>query len=39
MDERIELYKRLTEDHCFLHIDALEGTMKRCRLKPSQLVD
>jgi GTPase SAR1 family protein len=39
MDERIELYKRLTDDHCFLHIDALEGTMRRCRLKPSQLVD
>ena len=39
MDERIELYIRLTEDYCFLHIDALEGTMKRCRLKPSQLVD
>jgi len=39
MDERIELYKRLTEDHCFLHIDALEGTIRRCKLKASQLVD
>jgi GTPase SAR1 family protein len=39
MDERIELYKRLTEDHCFLWIDALEGTIRRCRLKASQIVD
>lgn len=39
MDERIELYKQLTADHCFLHIDALEGTIKRCKLKASQIVD
>jgi GTPase SAR1 family protein len=39
IDERIDLYKRLTEDHCFLHIDALEGTIRRCKLKASQIVD
>jgi GTPase SAR1 family protein len=39
MDEKIELYSRLTADHCFLFIDNLEGTIKRCKLKSSQLVD
>jgi hypothetical protein len=39
MDEKIELYKRLTDDHHFLWIDNLEGTICRCKLKPSQLVD
>jgi hypothetical protein len=39
LEEKMELYKRLTADHCFLHLDCLEGTIKRCKLKPSQLVD
>ena len=39
VEEKIELYKRLTADHCFLHIDNLEGTIRRCKLKSSQLVD
>jgi hypothetical protein len=39
LEEKMELYKRLTEDHCFLHIDALEGTLRRCKLKPSQIGD
>jgi GTPase SAR1 family protein len=39
MDEKIELYKRLTADHAFLFIDNLNNTIVRCRLKPNQLVD
>jgi len=32
MDEKIKLYRMLTEDHCFLHIDNLNNTIKRCKL-------
>jgi hypothetical protein len=39
MDEKIELYRRLTENHCFLFIDNLNNTIKRCKLMDSQLVD
>lgn len=39
LDEKIELYKKLTEDHCFLWINNLESTIRRCRLKENQLVD
>ena len=39
LEEKMELYKRLTDDHCFLHIDALEGTIRRCKLKASQICD
>jgi len=38
IDEKIELYKRLTADHCFLYINNLENTIQRCRLKPAQIV-
>lgn len=37
MDEKIDLYKRLTAEHCFLFIDNLNSTICRCRLKPSQI--
>ena len=39
MDEKIALYKRLTENHCFLFIDNLNNTIVRCRLKPGQVLD
>jgi GTPase SAR1 family protein len=39
MEEKIELYKRLTADHHFLWIDNLDGIIRRCKLKPGQLVD
>ena len=39
MDEKIELYKKCTEDHCFFFIDQLDGSVKRCRLSAQQLVD
>ena len=39
LEEKIELYKRLTADHCFLFINNLENTITRCRLKPGQVVD
>lgn len=39
IDEKIALYKKLTEDHCFLWIDNLNNTIRRCRLKPSQIVE
>jgi len=31
-DQKIALYKSLTEDHHFLFIDNLQGTISRCRL-------
>ena len=39
MDEKIELYKRLTADHHFIWIDNLNNTVKRCKLQPGQMVD
>ena len=39
MDEKIELYRRLTNDHCFIWVDSLNDTVKRCKLKDSQIVD
>lgn len=39
MEEKIELYKRLTADHHFLWLNNLDGEIRRCKLKPSQLVD
>ena len=39
MDEKIELYRRLTADHCFIWVDSLNDTVKRCKLKDSQIVD
>jgi len=38
IDEKIELYKKLTADHCFLWIDQLNNTVKRCRLNSGQIV-
>lgn len=38
MDEKIELYKRLTSDHHFLYINNLENTIQRCKLRGAQLV-
>jgi GTPase SAR1 family protein len=39
MDEKIELYKRLTEDHCFLYVDNLNSTIMRCKLSSGQVMD
>ena len=39
MEEKIELYKMLTEDHCFLFVDNLNNTITRCKLKPSQIME
>lgn len=38
-DEKIDLYRRLTKDHTFLHINQLDDTIRRVRLQPSQMVD
>jgi GTPase SAR1 family protein len=38
MDEKIDLYKRLTADHHFLMIDNLNNLIFRCRLKASQMM-
>lgn len=39
IEEKILLYKKLTEDHHFLWIDNLNNTIRRCRLKSSQMVE
>ena len=39
MDEKIELYKRLTEDHAFLYVDNLNSTIMRCKLSAAQVLD
>jgi len=39
MDEKIELYRKLTENHTFLWIDNLNNTIKRCKLTGGQMVD
>jgi GTPase SAR1 family protein len=38
LDEKIELYKRLTADHAFLFIDNLNSTITRYKLKPGQVM-
>lgn len=38
MDEKIDLYKRMTEDHGFIYIDNLNNTITRCKLLESQIV-
>jgi hypothetical protein len=38
-DEKIELYKKLTEDHCFLYVDNLNSTIMRCRLSERQIME
>jgi ribosomal protein L31E len=37
MDQKILLYKKLTENHTFLWIDNLENTIRRVRLTPQQI--
>lgn len=37
MDEKCELYNKLTQDHCFLFVDNLNSTMVRVRLTESQV--
>lgn len=39
LEEKIELYRKLTADHCFLWLNNLDNTLKRCRLKSSQIMD
>jgi hypothetical protein len=39
MEEKICLYRKLTENHCFLWIDCLNNTIKRCKLGSSELVN
>jgi hypothetical protein len=36
-EQRIAWYKQNTEDHTFLFIDNLAGTIYRCRLQKDQL--
>lgn len=38
-DEKIELYRKLTEDHCFLFVDNLNNTIMRCKLSGAQIMD
>jgi len=37
LDEKVELYQRLTDQHCFLFVDNLNSTMVRVRLSASQV--
>ena len=39
IEEKIDLYKRLTADHHFLLINNLEGTLTRFKLKAHQILD
>lgn len=39
MEEKIVLYRKLTENHCFLWIDCLNNTIKRCRLEKDDLAN
>ena len=39
LDEKIELFKKMTSDHCFMHLDNLNGTLTRCKLQPHQILD
>lgn len=39
MEEKICLYRKLTENHCFLWIDCLNNTIKRCKLDSDDLVN
>ena len=38
MAEKIQLYKRLTDDHCWLLIDSINGILYRTKLRPEQLI-
>lgn len=37
MEEKIVLYRKLTENHCFLWIDCLNNTIKRCKLSEDEV--
>lgn len=39
MDQKILLYKKLTENHCFLWINGLDNTLRRVRLTPQQIAE
>ena len=39
LDQKILLYKKLTENHCFLWLNNLENTMTRIRLTPEQIAE
>jgi septin family protein len=39
MDQKIKLYKALTQDHCFLWINNLENTIRRIKLTPEQVME
>ena len=36
-EQKIEAYRRMTEDHHFILIDNLNGTIQRCKLTPEQM--
>lgn len=36
-EQKIEAYRRMTEDHYFIFIDNLAGTIQRCKLTPKQI--
>ena len=36
-EQKIEAYRKLTEDHHFVLIDNLNGTIQRCKLTPKQM--
>jgi len=37
MDQKILLYKKMTENHCFIWINNLENTFRRIKLTPEQI--
>ena len=39
MEQKIVLYKTLTQDHCFLHINNLENSIRRIKLTPEQIAE
>lgn len=39
LDEKIEMFKLATADHCFFFLDNLNGTLIRCRLQPHEVLD
>lgn len=36
-EQKIEAYRKMTEDHFFIMIDNLAGTIQRCKLTPQQI--
>ena len=39
MSEKIQLYKQLTADYCWLLIDNINGVLMRTKLRPEQLIE